>query len=146
MFFDVEATGLSVTKDRIIELYFLKFYPDGSQENRHFLLNPGMHIPANIEKITGITNESVQGKPFFADIATELFPWLEDADLGGFNLYKLDLPMLMEEYARLGMDFSVENRQILDVQHIFHKMEPKNLPGIYKMYCGKEMTVEHSAV
>jgi DNA polymerase III subunit epsilon len=144
-FFDLETTGLSITNDRIVEISLLKIHPNGSQESMTYLLNPEIPIPAAITKIHGISDADVKDKPVFADIARDLSRFLDNCDLAGYNVIKFDLPMLVEAFIRADIDFDIKNRQIIDVQNIFMKMEPRTLKGAYRFFCNKELTDAHSA-
>lgn len=145
VFFDIESTGLSVTNDRIIEISFIKAFPDGSEERRTYLFNPTISIPAESTKVHGITNEKVADCPFFSEKAKEIFEFIGDSDLSGFNALKFDIPMLIEEFQRNGISFDVSKRNLVDVQIIFHKMEERTLSAAYKFYCNKEIENAHSA-
>jgi DNA polymerase III subunit epsilon len=145
VFFDIEATGLSIIHDRIVQISLLKIYPDGKEEILNFTFNPQIPIPAEVVAIHGITDEHVKDKPFFKDKAKDIDQFLQDCDLGGFNLLKFDVPMLLEEFIRVGMDFDIDQRSIIDVQTIFHKMEQRTLSAAYKFYCEKELSNAHDA-
>ena len=145
VFFDIEATGLSIIQDRIVQVSFLKISPDGTQETKTYLFNPEIKIPDEVIAIHGITNEMVINAPLFKDKAKEIFQWINTCDLGGFNLLKFDVPMLLEEFIRSGIDFEIDNRHIVDVQTIFHKMEQRTLSAAYKFYCEKDLINAHDA-
>jgi DNA polymerase-3 subunit epsilon len=145
VFFDIEATGLSIIHDRIVSISLLKIYPDGKEEIKNFIFNPEIHIPDEVVAIHGIKNEDVKDKPLFKEKAKEIDQFLAGCDLGGFNLLKFDVPMLLEEFIRVGMDFEIEDRHIIDVQAIFHKMEQRTLSAAYKFYCEKELSNAHDA-
>jgi len=145
VFFDIESTGLSVVRDRIVEISLLKLYPDGAEEKRTFLLNPTIPISAESVSIHGITNEKVKDCPTFKDVAGEIYNFLENADLAGFNVLKFDVPMLMEEFIRVGIDLDLKKHEIVDVQVIFHKMEERTLSAAYRFYCNQELVNAHSA-
>ncbi len=144
-FFDLETTGTNVVKDRIIEIYILKISPDNSYEDYHKIINPGVKIPSEATAIHGITNEDVMDKPAFADISHRLENFLANCDLAGYNSNKFDIPMLIEEFLRCGIDFDITKRRLIDVQNIFHKMEPRTLKAAYRFYCGKELHDAHEA-
>lgn len=153
-FFDLETTGTDVGKDRIVEIAIVKVFPDGTmqckpdkpgKENR-FFINPGMPIPRESSMVHGIYDEDVKDAPPFAEVAEKLFKFLFDCDLGGFNSNKFDIPLLAEEFLRAGIDFSLEGRHLVDVQVIFHLMEPRNLKAGYKFYCGKSLDDAHEAL
>lgn len=143
--FDLETTGVNVASDRIVELCVLKVHPDGMEETRTMRINPEMPIPYESSVIHGIYDEDVASSPTFKDIAKELSEFLSDADLGGFNSNKFDIPVLMEEFLRANTEFSIENRFFVDVQNIFHQMEQRTLKAAYKFYCDKELIDAHSA-
>jgi len=145
VFFDIEATGLSINHDRIVQVSFLKIAPDGNQDTKTFLFNPERNIPDEVVAIHGITNEMVKDAPLFKDNAKEIFQFIDSCDLGGFNLLKFDVPMLLEEFIRVGIDFEIEKIHIVDVQTIFHKMEQRTLTAAYKFYCEKDLTNAHDA-
>jgi len=153
-FFDLETTGTDVAKDRIVEIAVVKMMPDGQvhtlpvkegSENR-MLINPGVPIPLEASMVHGIHDADVSGKPQFHHIAKDLFVFLHDCDLGGFNSNKFDIPLLAEEFLRAGIDFSIEGRNLVDVQVIFHLMEPRSLKAAYKFYCGKNLEGAHEAL
>ena len=143
--FDLETTGTSISLDRIIELSVIKIYPDGSEETKTRRINPGMHIPEASTAVHGITDEDVTDCPSFAQIAKDLFRWIEGCDLIGFNSNRFDVPMLAEEFLRAGIDPKFNECHLVDVQVLFHKMEPRNLSAGYKFYTGKILEDAHSA-
>lgn len=145
VFFDLETTGINTTNDRIVEIFLLKLNPDGTEEQKRYLIDPGIPIPEAASKIHGIYDEQVAGQPKFADIAKELNVFLEQCDFAGFNSNRFDFPMLVEEFLRLNIDFDFETRRFIDVQRIFHVMEPRNLAAAYRFYCNKELVNAHSA-
>ena len=145
IFFDLETTGLNVGKDHIVEISFIKIMPDGSEIERTELINPGVHIPEECTEIHGISDEDVMYKPTFAELADDLIAFIGDADLAGFNSNKFDVPLLVEEFLRCGKQFNLLNRHLIDVQNIFHKMEPRNLIAAYKFYCNSDLTNAHRA-
>lgn len=144
-FFDLETTGINISKDRIVEISILKVFPDGRQESNTWKVNPEMHIPEEVTLIHGISNEDVADKPTFKELAKEINNVIKDSDLGGFNSNRFDIPLLAEEMLRADMDFDMKNRSSVDVQTIFHKMEQRTLVAAYKFYCGKDLTDAHSA-
>jgi DNA polymerase-3 subunit epsilon len=144
-FFDLETTGLNIVSDRIVEISILKVMPDGEEIVRTEKINPEMPIPAETSAIHGIYDKDVADKPNFATLANSLMQFIDNCDLAGFNSNKFDIPFLAEEFARAGLDFNLKNRNIIDVQNIFHKMEPRNLSAAYKFYCGKVLENAHSA-
>ena len=146
VFLDIESTGLNLTKDRIVEIGLLKINADHSQERKIWRFNPEIPIPEEITKIIGIKDEDVSDKPLFKNGAKELQNFIGSADLAGFNIFKFDLPMMMEEFIRAGIDFDLSKRKVIDVQRIFHTMEKRNLSAAYAFYCGKELIDAHSAM
>jgi DNA polymerase-3 subunit epsilon len=147
-FFDLETTGIDPVNDRIVEISMLKAMPDGSTSSKTFRINPEMKIPYETTLIHGISDEDVKDSPTFKKLAPEILAFLEGCDLGGYNSVKFDLPMLVEECMRVGVDFDFSKRKMVDAQKIFHYMEPRNLAAAFKFYCGKEMSDEgraHSA-
>ena len=145
VFLDIEATGLNVTADRMVEIGLLKLHPNGTEERKHWQMNPEIPIPPKISKLIGISDEDVAKKPLFKAIAKEVLQFIGPADLAGFNPFKLDLPLLMEEFIRAGIDFDMGKRKVVDVQRIFHMMEKRNLAAAYAFYCGKDLKDSHSA-
>jgi len=143
--FDLETTGVSISNDRIVELSFIKVFPNGKIEEKYELINPGIKISNENSKIHGITNEKVKDKPTFKKIAKELADFLEGTDLAGFNIIKFDVPMLIEEFLRSNVEFDVRKRKLIDAQKIFHLMEKRNLKAAYKFYCNKNLEDAHSA-
>ncbi|EOZ98481.1 DNA Pol III Epsilon Chain [Indibacter alkaliphilus LW1] len=144
-FFDLESTGTNISTDRIVEVSILKLYPDGTKEIKTHLVNPTIPIPKEVSLIHGIYDEDVKDAPTFKDLARDLHQFLAGADLSGFNVLKFDIPLLVEEFLRAGIDFDIEKRNILDSQKIFHMMEKRNLTAAYKFYCGKSLENAHSA-
>ena len=144
-FFDLETTGINITKDRIVEISILKVNPDGTEKKKTWLVNPEMPIPDVVVAVHGITNEKVANEPTFKELANEINSWIKDADLGGFNSNRFDIPLLAEEMLRAGVDFDMKNRQSVDVQTIFHKMEQRTLTAAFKFYCDKNLDDAHSA-
>ena len=142
---DLETTGLDVTKDRIIEIGLIKTNPDGSEERYRKLVNPEHPISPESMEITGITQEMVKDQPTFSELADEIAAFIGEADLGGYNSSKFDIPVLAEAFLRCDHSFSVGHRNHVDIQNIFHKMEQRTLSAAYKFYCGKEMENAHSA-
>ncbi len=143
--FDLEATGINIGSDRIVEVAMLKIFPDGHEEFRRHLINPTIPMPAVVVAIHGITDEMVKNEPTFKEIAHILNAFIGNSDLSGFNSIKYDIPLLVEEFLRAGVEFEVKNRRIIDVQNIFHKMEPRTLKAAYKFYCNTELINAHSA-
>ncbi len=144
--FDLETTGLQVTKDRIVQIAALKIYPDGNQEELNLVVNPEMEIPQEVIDIHGITNEKALKAPTFGELAEEIKSFFGDADLAGYNSNKFDIPVLAEEFLRVGVEFDLTQRDFIDVQNIFHKMEQRTLVAAYKFYCQKDLENAHDAM
>ncbi len=145
VFLDLETTGIDPSKDRIVEISLIKVTPDGREEVKTRRINPEMHIPEEATAIHGITDEDVKDEPRFREIARSLARYLEGCDFGGFNSNKFDIPVLVEEFLRAGVDVDFKKRRFVDVQNIFHKLEQRTLVAAYKFYCGKDLTDAHSA-
>lgn len=146
IFFDLETTGTNVTRDRIVEFSYIKVYPDGREEKKSRRINPEMPIPASSTAVHHITDEDVKDEPTFRQIAKSLNEIFEGCDIAGFNSNKFDVPLLMEEFGRCGINFDINGRHFIDVQNIFHKMEQRTLVAAYRFYCGKELEGAHSAL
>lgn len=144
-FFDLETTGVNVASDRIIEISILKLHPDGTKTVKTQRINPGIPIPEVVSKIHGIYDKDVVDKPRFKEVAQTLANFLEGCDLAGYNSNKFDVPILVEEFLRVDVEFDLESRKLVDVQNVFHIMEPRTLVAAYKFYCGKELVNAHSA-
>lgn len=145
VFFDLETTGTDPAKDRIIEIALIKLNPNGSRDRYVKRINPGMPIPAESSAIHGITDEDVKDAPHFKNVAKELHEWLKGCDLGGYNAARFDIPLLAEEFLRVNVQVDFTERQIIDVQQIFFKMESRTLSAAYNFYCNKELNNAHSA-
>ncbi len=145
VFFDLETTGVDVAKDRIVEISILKLHPDGTKEVKTRRVNPEMPIPKGSSEIHGIYDEDVKDEPTFKSMAKSLAVFIGNSDLAGFNSNKFDVPLLAEEFLRVGVDFEIDSRNLVDVQNIFHKLEQRTLVAAYKFYCGKDLTNAHSA-
>lgn len=145
IFFDLETTGTNILTDRIVELSYLKVFPDGHIETKARRINPERPIPPQSTAIHHITDDDVKNEPTFAQIAKSLLEIFNDSDVAGFNSNKFDVPLLMEEFARVNLKFETEGRHFIDVQNIFHKMEQRTLVAAYRFYCGKELDGAHSA-
>ena len=143
--FDLETTGLDIVNDRIIQLSFIKVYPDGKEERGDHLINPGRHIPEMITELTGIDDEKVKDAPSFKQISITLAETFKGCDFAGFNSNRFDVPMLAEEFLRAGIDFDFSKCRLIDAQAIFHKMERRNLAAAYKFYCGRKMEEDFEA-
>ncbi|WP_185856841.1 3'-5' exonuclease [Blattabacterium cuenoti] len=144
-FFDIEATGINIGKDKIIEISILKIFPHESQEEKTWLIYPGIPIPPQSTAIHGIKDEDVVGKLKFKDVASSIFKMIENTDLAGYNSNRFDIPILAEEMLRAGVPFDIKKHKTIDVQVIFHKMEPRTLSAAYKYYCGKDIMKAHSS-
>ena len=145
IFFDLETTGVDTAKDRIVEISLVKVMPDGEEIVKTRRINPEMPIPAEATAIHHITDEDVKDCPTFKQIAKSLYQFMTGCDFGGFNSNRFDLPMLVEEFLRVGVDVDFKNRKFVDVQNIFHQMEQRTLVAAYKFYCDKDLTEAHSA-
>lgn len=145
IFFDIESTGLNVATDRIVELCTIKVYPDGREETRTLRFNPEIPISAEAIAVNGITNADVADCPTFKEKANELADFFRDSDFAGFNSNFFDVPLLVEEFIRAGIDFDVTKVRFIDVQNIYHKMEKRNLAAAYKFYCNKDLENAHTA-
>jgi DNA polymerase-3 subunit epsilon len=145
VFFDLETTGTDNVKDRIVELAFVKILPDGKRDKFVKRVNPGIPIPPEVTAIHGISDEDVKNCPTFKLIAHQLYDWMKGCDLGGYNSSKFDLPLLAEEFLRVGINVDFTERHMIDVQQIFFKMEARTLSAAYSFYCQKELTNAHSA-
>jgi len=147
VFFDVETTGLNVLKDRILQIGFMK-YQKGKAEpiELKLLINPGIPISQESMDIHGITPADVKNKETFQQVAKQLFEFIGDADLAGYNSNRFDIPMLMEEFNRAGYEFEIDKRRLIDVQRLFYKMEPRTLRAAYKFYCDEKLEGAHDAL
>ena len=146
IFFDLETTGLTIGKDHIVELCYIRLEPNGNERAETLRFNPGIPISKEASAVTGITDKDVKDCPTFAEKAPELAKVFEGCDLAGYNSNKFDVPMLTEEFALCGIDIHVNDRKLVDVQNIFHKMEQRTLVAAYRFYCGKELENAHSAL
>lgn len=144
-FIDLETTGINISTDRIVEIAIIKVLPDGSSTVKRKLINPQVPIPAVCSELHGITDEMVKNEPTFKQVANEMKQFLDNCDLGGYNSNRFDIPLLIEEFMRAGLDFSIDGRKLVDVQKIFHLMEQRTLTAAYKFYCGKNLEDAHSA-
>jgi DNA polymerase-3 subunit epsilon len=143
--FDLETTGLDLVKDRIIQISYIKVYPDGREERGNHLVNPECHILPLITELTGISNEDVKDKPTFRQLAKTLNDTFTGCDFAGFNSNHFDIPLLAEEFLRAGIDFDFSKCRLIDAQTIFHKLERRNLAAAYKFYCGRKMEDDFEA-
>ena len=144
-FFDLETTGINISKDRIVEISVLKIFPNGNKESKTWLVNPKIPIPDEVSNIHGITDDMVVNEPSFDSIGVHVKEMIDKCDLGGFNSNKFDIPLLAEEFLRNEIDFNLENVKCIDVQNIFHKMEKRTLGAAYKFYCQKDLIDAHSS-
>ena len=144
-FFDLETTGINISKDRIVEISVLKIFPNGNKESKTWLVNPKIPIPNEVSNIHGITDDMVMNEPSFDSIGVHVKDMIDKCDLGGFNSNKFDIPLLAEEFLRNEIDFNLENVKCIDVQNIFHKMEKRTLGAAYKFYCQKDLIDAHSS-
>lgn len=145
VFFDLESTGLEVTKDRIVEIAMIKIHPNGDKEKFYSLVNPEIDIPQEVVEVHGIDNAKVANSPKFKDIATEILRFIDDCHVGGYNIYNYDLPLLAEEFARAGKHYNPLKVKVVDVYRILAKKESRKLGEIYKRYIGKPLEDAHSA-
>ncbi|GHT35920.1 DNA polymerase III subunit epsilon [Bacteroidia bacterium] len=145
IFFDLETTGINIVKDRIVQIAYVKVHPNGKEESKERLINPGMPIPPESTAIHHITDEMVKDCPTFREIAKSLAAQIEGCDLAGFNSNRFDIPMLAEEFLRADVDIDLNRRKFVDVQTIFHKKEQRTLVAAYKFYCDKDLVDAHSA-
>lgn len=145
VFFDLETTGVDTMKDRIVQIATVKLFPDGTRENKEYLINPTIPIPEGASEVHGITDEMVKDKPVFDHYAKNLNKYLEGCDLGGYNSNQFDVPLLIEEFRRSGIEFDTDNRSYVDVMQIERKLNPNTLEAVYKRYMGKEIENAHDA-
>ncbi|TWP29840.1 3'-5' exonuclease [Apibacter muscae] len=144
-FFDLETTGVSISKDRIVEISILKVNPNHSEESKTWRINPQIPIPKACSLIHGIYDKDVADAPIFKDIAPHILEMIKDSDLAGYNSNRFDIPLLAEELLRNGFEFDIHKHRTIDVQVIFHKMEQRTLSAAYKFYCNKELINAHTA-
>ena len=144
-FIDLETTGINLGTDRIVEIAVVKILVDGNKSTKRKLVNPGIPIPKAASDIHGISDEMVEDAPSFKQVAHELKQILDGCDIAGYNSNRFDIPLLMEEFLRAEVDFDMKGRRLIDVQHIFHKMEQRTLSAAYKFYCSKTLEGAHSA-
>ncbi len=146
IFFDLETTGTDISKDRIVEICYIKIFPDGRELEYTRRINPGMHIPETASAVHGIYDDDVKDCPFFKEVAKEIANEFEGSDVAGFNSNRFDLPLLAEEFLRAQVDIDLSRLAAIDVQVLYHKREPRTLTAAYKFYCGKELEDAHSAL
>ena len=145
VFFDLETTGTNINTDRIVEICYLKVYPNGNEESKTLRINPEMHIPEDASAIHGIYDADVADCPTFKDVAKKIASDIEGCDLAGFNSNRFDIPVLAEEFLRAGVDIDLMKRKFVDVQVIYHKLERRTLSAAYKFYCDKDLEDAHTA-
>ena len=145
VFFDLETTGTNINSDRIVEICYLKVYPNGNEETKTLRINPEMHIPEASSAVHGIYDEDVADCPKFKDVAKNIASDIEGCDLAGFNSNRFDIPVLAEEFLRAGVDIDLMKRKFVDVQVIYHKLEQRTLSAAYKFYCDKNLEDAHTA-
>lgn len=145
VFFDLETTGTDIVNDRIVEISYLKVYPNGNEESKTLRINPGMHIPEGATAIHGITDEDVKDCPKFKEVAKNLAKEIEGCDLAGYNSNRFDIPLLAEEFLRAEVDINMKKHKFVDVQTIFHKKEQRTLSAAYKFYCHEDLVGAHGA-
>ena len=145
IFFDLETTGVDTSRDRIVEISMVKIHVDGRKEIKTRRVNPEMHIPEEASEVHGIYDEDVANEPTFKQMARSMAQFIEGCDFGGFNSNRFDLPVLVEEFMRAGVDVDFKRRSYIDVQNIFHKKEQRTLVAAYKFYCNKDLVDAHSA-
>ena len=147
-FFDLEATGLNVIRDRIVQIAIIKYFKKEGKAPAQLMLliNPGIPISQEAMEVHGITPKMLSNKPTFQQVGQKIFDFIGNADLAGYNSNRFDVPMLMEEFARIGIEFDVSKRRLIDVQRIFYKMEPRTLKAALKFYCDKEIENAHDAL
>ncbi len=146
VFFDLETTGLNITSDKIVEISYIKVFPNGTEESKTLRVNPGMHIPEQATAVHHITDDDVKDCPTFKQVARSLASVFEGSDVAGFNSNRFDLPLLVEEFLNAGVNIDMTKRKFIDVQTIFHKMEQRNLVAAYKFYCQKNLDDAHTAL
>lgn len=145
VFFDLETTGVNAIHDRIVEISYIKVFPDGNEESKTLRINPERHIPEQSSAIHGIYDEDVKDCPTFKQVARDIAAIFVNSDIAGFNSSYFDVPMLVEEMLRAGIDFDITKCRLIDVQNIYHKLEQRTLSAAYKFYCGKNLEDAHSA-
>ena len=145
VFFDLETTGVNINNDRIVEICYLKVYPNGNEESKTMRINPEMHIPEQSSAVHGIYDEDVADCPTFKEVAKLIARDIEGCDLAGFNSNRFDVPLLAEEFLRAGVDIDMSRRKLIDVQVIYHKLEQRTLSAAYKFYCDKNLEDAHTA-
>jgi DNA polymerase III subunit epsilon len=142
---DLETTGINLGSDRIVEIAIVKIQTDGTRLIKRKLLNPEIPISAISREMHGISNEMVKDAPTFKQVANEIKQFLDNCDLAGYNSNRFDIPLLAEEFLRVGLEFDFSHRRLVDVQKIFHMMEQRTLGAAYKFYCNKNLEGAHGA-
>jgi DNA polymerase-3 subunit epsilon len=145
VFFDLETTGTNINFDRIVEICYLKVYPNGNEETKTLRINPEMHIPEQASAVHGIYDDDVKDCPTFKEVAKKIASDIEGCDLAGFNSNRFDIPVLAEEFLRAGVDIDLMKHKFVDVQVIYHKLEQRTLSAAYQYYCGKNLEDAHTA-
>lgn len=145
-FFDLETTGIDISKDRIVEIAILKVHVNGEREEKVWLVNPECPIPKEASDVHGITNEKVANEPNFKQLSNAVHNFIKDSDLAGYNSDRFDIPLLVEELLRAEVAFDFKKIKTVDVQTIFHKMEQRTLTAALKFYCEKNLEDAHSAM
>lgn len=144
-FFDLETTGINIANDRIVEISIVKLLPSGERVTKTQRINPKMPIPLESSLIHGIYDADIKDAPAFKEVAKSFAAFLEGCDLAGFNILQFDVPLLVEEFLRVDIDFDPSKKKLVDAQKIFHLMEKRTLSAAYKFYCGKDLLDAHSA-
>lgn len=146
VFFDLETTGTDINKDRIVEICYLKVWPNGNEDAHTMRINPGMHIPEEASQVHGIYDDDVKDCPTFKEVAKNIAKDFEGADIAGFNSNRFDVPLLAEEFLRAEVDMDLTRHRFIDVQVIYHKKEQRTLSAAYQFYCGKNLEDAHTAL
>ncbi len=144
-FIDLETTGTNISIDKIVEIAIVKILPDGSKQVKRKLINPEMQIPAESTAVHGIDDAMIKDAPTFKQLANEIKQFIEGCDIGGYNSNRFDMPLLIEEFLRSGLEFSIEGKKFVDAQKVFHQMEQRTLSAAYKFYCNKTLEGAHGA-
>ena len=145
VFFDLETTGTNITSDRIVEISYIKVFPDGREESQTMRLNPERHIPDHSTRVHHISDADVADQPTFKEVSHQLAQVFTGSDIAGYNSNRFDVPLLVEEFLRVGINIDLSKCRFVDVQTIFHKMEQRTLSAAYQFYCGKDLDGAHSA-
>jgi hypothetical protein BACCOPRO_00565 len=145
VFFDLETTGTNITSDRIVEISYIKVFPDGREESKTMRINPERHIPEEATRVHHISDADVADQPTFKEVSHQLAQVFTGSDIAGYNSNRFDVPLLVEEFLRVGINIDLSKCRFVDVQTIFHKMEQRTLSAAYQFYCGKDLDGAHSA-